>query len=186
MDQQQQIIQWLYADSYRMQALSIARELGLNQWCLAAGFVRNLVWDQLHGHQLPTPLNDIDLVYFDKQNISERHDLQLEAQLQQNAASQHSPFPWSVKNQARMHLRSGRQPYRSTEDAISHWVEVETAIGARLKECGDIELVAPLGLNALFTRTITLNPKNGEIDTYHQRISSKSWQQHWPELRLVV
>ncbi|EEQ05535.1 nucleotidyltransferase family protein [Yersinia bercovieri] len=186
MDQQQQIIQWLYADSYRMQALSIARELGLNQWCLAAGFVRNLVWDQLHGHHSPTPLNDIDLVYFDKQNISERHDLQLEAQLRQNAASQHASFPWSVKNQARMHLRSGRQPYRSTEDAISYWVEVETAIGARLKECGDIELVAPWGLDALFTRTITLNPKNGEIDTYHQRITSKGWQQHWPELRLVV
>ncbi|WP_145519419.1 nucleotidyltransferase family protein [Yersinia mollaretii] len=186
MNQQQQIIQWLNADSYRMQALSIARELGLNQWCLAAGFVRNLVWDQLHGHSSPTPLNDIDLVYFDEQNISKQHDLQLEAQLQQHSSSQHPPFPWSVKNQARMHLRSGRRPYSSTEDAISYWVEVETAIGARLKENGDIELVAPLGLDALFTRTITLNAKNGDIDTYHQRINSKGWQQHWPELRLVV
>lgn len=186
MNQQQQIIQWLYADSYRMQALSIAQELGLNQWCLAAGFVRNLVWDQLHRHLSPTPLNDIDLVYFDEKNISTQHDLQLEAQLQQNLSSQHPLFPWSVKNQARMHLRSGRLPYYSTEDAISYWVEVETAVGARLNKNGDIELVAPLGLDALFTRTITLNPKNGEIDTYHQRINSKGWQQHWPELRLVI
>lgn len=92
MNQQQQIIQWINADSYRMQALSIARELGLHQWCLAAGFVRNLVWDQLHGHRTPTPLNDIDLVYFDKQNISEQHDLQLEAQLQQYTSSQQPTF----------------------------------------------------------------------------------------------
>lgn len=85
-----------------------------------------------------------------------------------------------------MHLRSGRQPYTSTDDAISYWVEVETAIGARLNTSGDIELVAPLGLGALFTRTITLNPKNGEVDTYYQRIKSKGWQRHWPELRLVI
>ena len=186
MNQQQQIIQWLQADPYRMQALSIARELGLNQWCLAAGFVRNLVWDQLHGYPLATALNDIDLVYFDKQHAHEQHDLQREAQLQQKSAAQHLAFPWSVKNQARMHLRSGRQPYTSTDDAISYWVEVETAIGARLNASGDIELVAPLGLGALFTRTITLNPKNGEVDTYYQRIKSKDWQHHWPELRLVL
>ncbi|CNH04940.1 nucleotidyltransferase family protein [Yersinia pekkanenii] len=186
MNPQQQIIEWLHADPYRMQALSVSRELGLNQWCLAAGFVRNLVWDHLHGHPSPTPLNDIDLVYFDQQDTSEQHDLQLETQLVQKTAVQHPPFPWSVKNQARMHLRSGRQPYTSTEDAISYWVEVETAIGARLTANGAIELVAPLGLNALFTRTITLNSKNGEIDTYYQRVNSKGWLQYWPELRLVV
>ncbi|MGK4444495.1 nucleotidyltransferase family protein [Yersinia enterocolitica] len=184
--QHQQIVQWLNADPYRMQALSLARQLGLHQWCLAAGFVRNLVWDKLHGYQNPTPLNDIDLVYFDGQNVEEEHDFQLERQLLQDTSFLHSPFPWSVKNQARMHLRSHRRPYSSTEDAISYWVEVETAIGARLKENGDIELVAPLGLEALFAKTITLNPKNGEIDTFYQRVESKGWQQHWPNLRVVV
>lgn len=94
-----------------------------------------------------------------------QHDLQREVQLQQKSADQHLAFPWSVKNQARMHLRSGRQPYTSTDDTISYWVEVEveTAMGARLNASGDIELVAPLGLGALFTRTITLNPKNGKV-----------------------
>lgn len=111
MNQQQQIIEWLRADPYRMQALSIARELQLNQWCLAAGFVRNLVWDKLHGYPSSTPLNDIDLVYFDEQDASEQHDLQLEEQLNRTTSALHPSFPWSVKNQARMHLRSGRWPY---------------------------------------------------------------------------
>ncbi len=108
----QQIIQWLRTDPYRMQALYTARELGLNQWCLAAGFVRNLVWDQLHGYLSPTPLNDIDLVYFDKKDISEQHDLQLEAlllnkhmphkqtvhkQMVHKQTAQKNRFPWSVK-----------------------------------------------------------------------------------------
>lgn len=186
MNQQQKIIEWLRADPYRMQALTLARERRLNQWCLAAGFVRNLVWDKLHGYLSPTPLNDIDLVYFDEQNTREQHDSQLKGQLNDSTSTRHQSFPWSVKNQARMHLRTGRQPYTSTEDAISYWVEVETAIGASLKENGDIELVTPFGLDALFSKTITLNSKNGEIDTYYQRVNSKGWQQHWPELRLVV
>ncbi|MEQ9721847.1 nucleotidyltransferase family protein [Yersinia alsatica] len=186
MDQQQQIIQWLHADPYRMRALFIARELGLHQWCLAAGFVRNLVWDKLHGYTAPTPLNDIDLVYFDEEDASEQRDLQLEKRLFQTPPFQNMPFPWSVKNQARMHLHTGRWPYTSMEDAISYWVEVETAIGAKLNNNGDIELIAPFGLDALFAKTITLNPKNGEIDTYNQRVNSKGWLQHWPQLKLVV
>ncbi|CRY70137.1 nucleotidyltransferase family protein [Yersinia pseudotuberculosis] len=197
----QQIIQWLRTDPYRMQALYTARELGLNQWCLAAGFVRNLVWDQLHGYLSPTPLNDIDLVYFDKKDISEQHDLQLEAlllnkhiphkqtvhkQMVHKQTAQKNRFPWSVKNQARMHLHSGRLPYTSTEDAISYWVEIETAIGARLTDEGEIELIAPLGLAALFALTVTLNPKNGELATFDQRVNSKSWLQHWPNLHVVA
>lgn len=47
--------------------------------------MRNLV-DQLHGYPLATALNDIDLVYFDKQHAHEQHDLQREAQLQQKSA----------------------------------------------------------------------------------------------------
>ncbi|CNH54471.1 Uncharacterized protein conserved in bacteria [Yersinia aldovae] len=186
MTQQQQIIHWLQADSYRMQALHIARELKLSQWCLAAGFVRNLVWDQLYSHSSPTPLNDIDLVYFDKQDASEQRDSQLEVRLLQKTASHKAPFPWSVKNQARMHLRNGRQPYTSTEDAISYWVEVETAVGASLDAQGNIELIAPFGFAALFAGTITLNAKNGELDTYHQRVNDKGWLQRWPDLRRII
>lgn len=185
MNPHQQIIQWLQADPYRMQALHTARELKLKQWCLAAGFVRNLVWDQLHGYLSPTPLNDIDLVYFDKLDISEQSDLQREALLFGKQTVQGVCLPWSVKNQARMHLRSGRPPYSSTEDAISHWVEIETAIGARLTEKGDIELVAPFGLDALFALTVTLNPKNGELTTFSKRVNGKGWLQHWPNLHVA-
>lgn len=58
------IEQWLANDEKRMQALRIAASYNLPDWWLAAGFVRNLVWDQLHGYAQPTPLNDLDLIYF--------------------------------------------------------------------------------------------------------------------------
>ncbi|MVZ10324.1 nitrate reductase, partial [Enterobacteriaceae bacterium 8376wG6] len=138
MDPQRQIINWLQQDNARMAALRTVRRLGLNDWCLGAGFVRNLVWDRRHGYTEPTPLNDIDVIHFDAERADAERDRMLEARLQQWL-----PRPWSVKNQARMHLRGGRAPYRDSEEAISFWTEVETAIGARLNADDSITLVAP-------------------------------------------
>jgi hypothetical protein len=39
---------WIKKDLERMGALQTASTLQLNDWCIAAGFVRNMVWDKLH------------------------------------------------------------------------------------------------------------------------------------------
>ena len=49
-------------DPVGMKQLRAARSLGLPDWCIAAGFVRNRVWDHLHGIAPPTPLADIDVL----------------------------------------------------------------------------------------------------------------------------
>ena len=72
------IVSWLRHDAERLEALEQAAGLGLPDWCLAAGFVRNLVWDQLHGRTQSTPLNDIDLIYFDNTSASGERDRELE------------------------------------------------------------------------------------------------------------
>ena len=56
----------LRADPQRMACLQAAAELNLPDWALGAGFIRNLIWDHLHHKAVPTPLNDIDLIYLDK------------------------------------------------------------------------------------------------------------------------
>ena len=171
--------QWLAADTMRMQALSVAAQLRLPDWWIAAGFVRNLVWDQLHGYRQSTPLNDLDLIYFCAEDRSEQRDRLLEQQLIAQTA-----LPWSVKNQARMHVRNLDAPYRSAAEAMSCWVEVETVVGASLNAQGEICILAPLGLESLFDLTITLNPKKHKIQDFQQRISEKKWQELWPNLRV--
>jgi len=131
MDHEAKIKHWIESDPLRMQLLSDAASLGLRDWCLAAGFVRNLVWDKTHSYSSLTVLNDIDLIYFDAEDTSEDRDREIEKKL-----SDCSAFPWSVKNQARMHKRNHDNPYTSTADAMSYWVEVETAVGASLAEAG--------------------------------------------------
>ncbi|MCE8016140.1 nucleotidyltransferase family protein [Halomonas sp. MCCC 1A17488] len=176
------LIEWLRSDRYRMAALDIASQLELNDWCLAAGFLRNLAWDRIHGYDRPTPLNDIDLIYFDRIDASAERDESLEAQLRSKSA-----HPWSVKNQARMHERNGDRPYSSTAEAMSYWVEVETAVGVRLdRTTGRLTLVAPFGIDPLFARTVTMNSKRSKPEEFAARVQSKGWLDTWPQLSVVT
>lgn len=175
------IREWLAQDPMRMGALHLARELNLPDWCLAAGFVRNLVWDKLHGFDISTPLDDIDLVYFDPAHATREHDRRIEREL----AAADPDLPWSVRNQARMHARNGDAPYRSTLDAMSYWVEQETAVGVRLDDSGRIEVVATFGLDGLFDRRITPNPRKRNCATeFSARLARKNWLWRWPDLRV--
>ena len=169
---------WIAADVLRMRALTAAASLALPDWCIAAGFVRNLVWDRLHGYQHATPLSDIDLIYFDRTRCDAQRDNDIEAALSAVAPGLH----WSVKNQARMYLRNGDPPYRSTEDAMSHWPEVETAVGVRLDAEHRIAIVAPFGLDTLFNLKVTPNPKRPRPGAFAQRLAEKRWLSRWPRL----
>ncbi len=176
-----QIIAWLAEDKLRTKALETAAELGLADWCIAAGFVRNLVWDKLHGYHDPTPLNDLDLVYFDPANTDKSLDQNYERVLKKRC-----DLPWSVKNQARMHLRNGDSPYLDCAHAISHWVEIETVIGAFKNTDGEVKLVAPLGLESLFSSTITYNQRRANLPLFFKRVSNKQWLSRWPKLSTLV
>ena len=173
------VTDWIANDPARTRALHLASSLKLDDWCLAAGFVRNLVWDRLHNKPKPTPLNDLDLIYFDPRNIDPDSDRKFESQLRSL-----SKQPWSVKNQARMHERNGDRPYSSSADAMSYWVEIETAVGIRLCETGELEIVAPFGLANLFQYSITINRKRSKKDEFQHRIDNKNWQSLWPGLKV--
>ena len=173
------ITSWLQLDNTRCSAFTIASDLGLNDWCLSAGFLRNLVWDNLHLKEHPTPLNDIDLVYFNSNNICPEADKKLENHLKNQIS-----LPWSVKNQARMHIRNQDLPYSSTSDAMSFWPEIETAVGVLLDKAQNIKFIAPFGLENLFNKTITINAKRRKPEVFSNRVRSKNWQAIWPELRV--
>lgn len=133
------IERWLIADSDRLHLLRTLADLHLPDAWLAAGLVRNLVWGRLHDYAESTPLADLDVIYFDAADCRPERDREIEALL----AAQAPGWPWSVKNQARMHLRNGDRPYRDCRDALAHWPEVETALAARLTAEGKLESSAP-------------------------------------------
>jgi hypothetical protein len=64
-----------------MRALAAARSLALSSWCIGAGAVRNLVWDHLHGFEFETKPEDVDLVFYDANDLSEDFEGLLQSKL---------------------------------------------------------------------------------------------------------
>jgi len=57
------IVELIESDKLRLNALACLRLLDLPECYIAAGFVRNLIWDSLHQKLEPTRLNDVDVIY---------------------------------------------------------------------------------------------------------------------------
>ena len=176
------IERWLIADADRLYLLRTLANRHLPDAWLAAGFVRNLVWDRLHGHAEPTPLADLNVIYFDAADCRPERDREIEALL----AAQAPGWPWSVKNQARMHLRNGDRPYRDCRDAMAHWPEVETALAVRLTAEGEIEVVSPFAQEGLFALHLTPNPWRPRSEAFRQRVAIKDWLRRWPRLQVLA
>jgi len=174
------LISWIKEDALRMRALELAASLNLPDHYIAAGFVRNLIWDKLHHFTQLSELNDIDLIYFDDSQYSKMHDDQLSLALKKVL-----PLNWSVKNQARMHLRNQDKPYSSSIDAMRYWPEIETAIGVRLNQQGLLEVATPFDLKGMFDLNITINSFRAKPDTFRRRINDKRWLERWPKLTVI-
>lgn len=176
------VIQLATAQAWRRAALEVVAELDLPDAWIGAGFVRAPVWDRLHGYETPTPLDDIDVVYFDPGCPDPEAEQAHEARLGMLLPG----LNWSVRNQARMHLRNGDRPYRSTADALAHWLETPTAVALRL-EAGRPALLAPLGLADLLDMVIRPTPhaRACRMAAFRQRIATKGWLDAWPKLRVA-
>lgn len=179
MNYEQRIIEWVKSDEMRMSALYVVRTLNLPDWAIAAGFVRNLVWDHLFKRK--TCVNDIDVIYFCRSDASAERDFTLEKRLRELDSS----LPWSVKNQARMHLKHGDSPYQSTLDAMQFWPEKQTSIGVTLNDEGAIVVRHCFDLSHQFSGNIDHNP-NRSIEAFNNRVSSKGWLKIWPALRVKI
>ncbi|HFB99831.1 MAG TPA: hypothetical protein ENJ53_03400, partial [Phaeodactylibacter sp.] len=130
---EQDILNLIKKDKWMMKVLKIAEELNFPDWVIGAGFVRNKVWDYLHGFSnLKVDTNDIDLVYFDSKGNSKESDKKISQKLKEQTS-----IDWEVRNQFYMHTKNGVSPYKSTKDALSRWPETATSLGVKL-ENGDL------------------------------------------------
>jgi hypothetical protein len=163
-------------DEWSMAILRAIRSLNLLDWWVGAGFVRNKIWDTLHGWSRRPP-GDIDVIYFNP-HIYQK-DREYEALLE-------STFPtglWSVTNQAHIHTSNGDPPYSSSIDAISHWPETATSIAVTLDSSSHVAFHACYGTEDLLNMIVRPTPFIGK-DVFYGRIEKKQWFSKWPKARL--
>lgn len=165
-----------------MSVLMQVDALTMEDCWVGAGFIRNAVWNHLHGLPVdPTDGSDVDVVYHDPRDTSRERDAAIEKRL----FAKRGDIPWSVHNQARMHDRNADAPYRNTEDAISHWPETATAIAARLRG-RFVEVIAPHGVRDLVELIVRPTPAFAhKLAVYRERIASKDWASRWPRLQFA-
>jgi hypothetical protein len=169
-----------------MELLSIVRDLELASWCIGAGAVRSMVWNQLHGFAAPSHYDDVDVAYFDEA-AGEEQDGELSKQLRDLLPS----VRWEVTNQALVHhwfLNKYSQvvpPLRSLADGIATWPEYATCVGVTLRADDSIEIIAPHGLEDLFHLRVRHNPIRASAAMFSERVKSKRFTERWPMLSVI-
>lgn len=179
---EEDILNLIQSDEWMMDIIKAAMKLDLPDWWVCAGFVRSKVWDTLHGYTNRRPVPDIDVIYFDSKDISEEKEKQFERRLLQL----YPQGPWSVKNQARMHVVNTVPPYINSIEAMSKFPESATAIGVKLNEDDNLELAAPCGIQDLVNLevkpTATFQTSSDRSTIYEKRLKEKNWQGIWPKI----
>jgi len=174
-------VRLIEADARIMSLLQAVRTLGLDQWCIAAGAIRNKVWDDLHNYAEPTLPSDIDVLFYDAVRTEPAYENDIEQQLSELVPDVH----WEAVNQATVHTYTKDAPYQSIEEAMSRWADLVTAVGAYLTDTGEVGIIAPAGLSDLFhlkVRPNLVTPNATAV--YHHRMTTKGWLERWPKLTI--
>lgn len=181
---EERVISLIMKDRWMMGILKAANSLNLPDWWVCAGFVRSKIWDTLHDFSERTPIHDIDVIYFDPECTDEKVEKKLEMKL----VSLMPTIPWSVKNEARMHIKNNIPPYISSVDAISKFPETATALGVKLDEQENVILTSPYGISDLVNLEVKPTPffkENKELATiYKERIIKKNWKATWNKIKV--
>ena len=181
---QARLAEILSASPRLMTVLETARALDLPDWMIFSGAVYQTAWNALTGRDPDYGIKDYDLGYFDPDTSWDAEDAAIVR------ARDAYPAPLEglveVRNQARVHLwfeqRFGESyaPLKDTAEALTRFVSPTSAVGARLSVAGEMEIVAPFGLDDIFSLKIRpnpLRPRSGGFDR-----TARSAKSRWPEI----
>lgn len=168
-------------DKDMIKILDIISSLPLQDVWLAAGAVRNLIWNHLSGKPGFDYDTDIDLIFFDP-DMSYEDSLKMEEKVNHR----YPDYQWQVKNQCHMHKHNPMTaPYQSACDAVSKYPETCTAIAIRLCQ-NDLEIYAPYGFDAILSFECHPTPyflaNQERMLVYKKRFMQKNWSAKWPKI----
>ena len=169
------------SDPWIMDLLRAVRGIHLPKWCIAAGVIRNKVWDHLHGYSQRTLPADIDVLFFDRG----RTDATYEAEIESRLSAIVPGVRWEAVNQATVHFYTKDSPYESIEQAMSRWADPVTAVGVHLTDEEQLVILAPFGLRDLFGLVVRPNlvaPDAAAV--YRERMTAKRWTERWPKVTI--
>jgi len=175
------------ADPLLMSVLNELRDIALPDWLLVSGVIYNSVWNELTGRPPLTGINDIDVVYFDDSDLSYEAEDRVIKQLAERFAG--SPLPVQVRNQARVHLWFPKKfglPFAalgSSAEMLSLYASKTHAVALRLEADDRLTILAPFGLDDVFSLRIVPNPVLDNRPAHEAKAARA--KSVWPEITVV-
>lgn len=181
-DHENKFLRIIQNDQWLMNLLKTVKCLELNEWAIAAGSVRNTVWDNLHGYDKKTLPSDIDVLFFDS-----GADNTLEKEIENRLNLLIPDVHWEAVNQATIHSHNKDLPYASIEHALSRWTDPSNAVGVYLDENNNIKYYAPHGLSDLMQMVVRPHlVAAGSKEIYMDRVTNKGWKKKWPMITIIM
>ena len=93
-----------------------------------------------------------------------------------------------TENVVREHLAAilmWKDAHVDLEAAVASWPEYATSVGLTLRADDSMDVIAPHGLDDLFSLVVRRNPARVSVATYRQRVAEKRYAQRWPKVRVV-
>ncbi len=171
-----------------MQLLARMRGVGLPQWRLVAGCLYQTVWNVLTGRNRGTGIKDYDLIYFDDSDLSWAAEDRVIRRVANTTRDCVGPI--EVRNQARVHLwfeaRFGTVYPRlhSGDEAIWLYASIVHTVGVRLENDDRLDVMAPFGLDDLFSMVI--RPNYALDNAVSHMNKARRAQAIWPEVVVVL
>jgi uncharacterized protein len=177
----------LTAEPWLARALDAVAASRLPDAWIGAGVIRDVVWGQHHSGFDPAAVKDIDVAYFDPDDLSMERDLAAQDVLHRVAPG----LPWEATNQAAVHVwyhrHFGGPPvdsFASAHDAVATWPETATCVAVRRGQDG-IEVCAPYGLADLLGGVWRVNPTRVTTAISRARLARQRVRVRWPRVQVV-
>jgi hypothetical protein len=151
---------------------------------IVSGAIYQSVWNHLTGRAPTHGLKDVDLIYFDAADLSYEAEDRVIKRVADAFAG--LPIPVETRNQARVHLWYGRRfgiavpPLISATQSLTRYAALTHAVAVRERADGGLGIVAPFGLDLMFSFRLVPNPVLDNRRTYQEKAARMTAL--WPEL----
>lgn len=183
------IIKILEKNKELMDILDFIDKLRMQNYYIAAGSIFQTIWNYYDNKPLNYNIKDIDVIYYDKNDLSVDKDLEYYKIIDNYCKSKDYSYEIDVSNEARMHIWKKEKynidipEYTSSEDAIDKWIATVHTIGIT-KENNKIKIYAPYGVGDIFSRTIRpiKHPYNNK-EIYDKKVNG--WKERFDNLNII-
>lgn len=184
-----ELVELIRSSDWLVRVLETVRDESIPDAWVGAGVLRDFVWGERYGSGFsPDRVRDVDVAFFDSDNLSRANDGRVTEQLQRRLPD----VPWEATNQAAVHTwyadtfgGGAVQPLTSMHDAVGTWPETATAVAVRLNTDNATEICAPLGIDDLLNGVWRRNPRRVTIAQSLARLQRHQPQLRWPGITVI-